>query len=156
MTFNAFAMRIFTLITVTIFYLSNVYSQQPGSDRVKAAKVEYFTKKLQLTPAESKKFWPIYNDYQSRKSRLTNERKTLMRFYDENSQNMSPEEVSETLDKYIEIEQELATLLSQYNQKFKQVLADEKVLKIYVTEVQFRNYLLKQLRTRQKGIKPRN
>ena len=150
-------MRIYLLLAIITFSLSGLYAQnQPGSERMKAAKIKFFTEKLELTPSESDKFWPVYNDYQSRKTKLTNERRNLMQFYKENQANMSSKEISESLDRYIEIEKEISELLDRYNEKFKQVLANEKVLKIYFTEVQFRNYLLKQLRTHQQGMKPRN
>lgn len=79
-----------------------------------------------------------------------------MSFFSSNQSNMSEKEIAETLDRYVAIEKEEAQLLDTYNQKFRQVLPDEKVLKIYLTEIQFRNYLLKQLRTQQQEIKPRN
>ena len=157
MTFNSTIMKIFTLLIIVTISISNLFAQnQQNTDRVKAAKVKFFTEKLELSSSESEKFWPIYNDYQSRKSKLASERKSLMRFYTENQANMSPEEINQTLDRYIEIEKGEAELLERYNEKFKQVLANEKVLKIYVAEIQFRNYLLKQLRTGQRGMKPRN
>jgi hypothetical protein len=147
-------MKILTLLSIVIISSSSLLAQ--NTDRVKAAKVKFFTQKLDLSPSESEKFWPIYNDYEARKSKLANERRDMMRYYEENQSNMTPEEITETLDRYIVIEKEEAQLLEQYNAKFKQVLANEKVLKIYITEIQFRNYLLKQLRTNQQNIKPRN
>ncbi|HBH47201.1 MAG TPA: hypothetical protein DDX98_01085 [Bacteroidales bacterium] len=150
-------MRRFIFVTIAIISFSGFYAQNSGgANRVRAAKVKFFNEKLELTSSESEKFWPIYNDYQSRKSKLASERKSMMRFYTENQSNMSAEEITQTLNRYIEIEKEETELLERYNNKFKQVLANEKVLKIYITEVQFRNYLLKQLRTRQQGMKPRN
>lgn len=139
-------MRIFTLLFGIIFFTSIAHSQDPtSSDRVRKAKVQFFSEKLELSPSESKAFWPVYNDYQNRKNRLANERRNLMRFYVDNSNNMTDNEISETLDRYIEIEKEESELLSQYNEKFKNILPEKKVIKIYIVEVQFRNYLLKQL-----------
>jgi hypothetical protein len=150
-------MRIVALLLVSIVYFSATSAQtSTGSDRVRAAKVKFFTEKLELTQKESEKFWPIYNDYQSRRNKLATERKTIMQFFNENNKNMSADEISETLDRYIQIDKEQALLLETYNDKFKQVLSDEKVLKIYVTEIQFKNYLLKKLRTSQQNTKPRN
>lgn len=149
-------MRIILLLSIITFSLGLQAQNKQGSERVRAAKIEFFTEKLDLTPTESDKFWPIYNDYQSRKSKLKHERLNIMRFYEENNLNMSPQELNESLNRFIEIEKELAILIEKYNDKFKQVLANDKVLKIYVAEIQFRDYLLKQLRTNQKGVKPRN
>lgn len=126
-----------------------------GTNKVLQAKIQFFNQKLALSPAEAKEFWPIYNDYQSRRSKLSKERKNIMGYYSENSTNMSNDEISETLSRYIEIEKEETKLLDTYNEKFKQVLSDEKVLKIYIVEIQFKNHLLKQLRTGKQEMKLR-
>ena len=136
-------MRIFILLTGLLLCITPINAQtDPGTNRVKEAKIKFFNEKL----------WPIYNDYQNRKNRLASERRTIMNYYLDNANNMSASEVSKTLDRYIQLQKEETDLLEQYNEKFKQVLADEKVLRIYITEIQFRNYLLKQLRTSQKNI----
>ncbi|QQS51969.1 MAG: hypothetical protein IPM71_04370 [Bacteroidota bacterium] len=149
-------MRTAIIILISLLNIVPLIAQNQPSDKVQAARVKFFNEKLELTPDESKKFWPIYNDYQSRKNKLTTERKNLMSFFSSNQSNMSEKEIAETLDRYVAIEKEETQLLETYNQKFRQVLPDEKVLKIYLTEIQFRNYLLKQLRTQQQEIKPRN
>ncbi|MBN1118196.1 MAG: hypothetical protein JXA77_13390 [Bacteroidales bacterium] len=126
------------------------------NNRVFQAKVKFFNEKLELSNAEAEKFWPIYNDYQNRKNLLTSERNNLLRFFNQNRSNMSVEEVSKTLSRFIEIEKELTGLLDSYNEKFKSVLPDEKVLHIYLVEIEFRDHLLKQLRTAKPSMQPRN
>jgi hypothetical protein len=149
-------MRNITLFFGIIVAISFAQAQEPGqTNRVTQAKIKYFSEKLELSPAEAKKFWPIYNDYQSRKKRLSDERKNIMGFYADNSNNMSQKEISESLQRYIEIEKEETNLLVVYNERFKSILPEEKVIKIYIVEVQFRNYLLKQLRTKSQGMKIR-
>ena len=145
-----------TIIYIILFFFAVNISAQTGTDRVREDKVKYFNEKLDLSESEAKKFWPIYNDYQSRRNKISSERKSLLRFYNENYANLSSQEISETLDRYIELEKMETKLTVEYSEKFQQVLAKEKVLKIYITEVEFRNYLLKQLRTKQSKMKPRN
>ncbi len=150
-------MKIFTTFFILLLSFIPLFGQTSNESKsIKEAKVNFFTERLELTSGESKNFWPVYNDYQNRKSLLSNERKTLMNYYNENRANMSPEEISNTLKRYVEIEVEESQLLERYNEKFKQILPDEKVLRIYICEIEFRNYLLKQLRTRHQDIKPRN
>jgi prenyltransferase beta subunit len=116
--------------------------------RIQEEKIAFFNENLHLSKTEAQKFWPVYNDYQNRKNRLSNDKRTLMRYYSENSENMSDREISETLDRYIAFEKREIELLESFNEKFREILPDEKVLKIYITEVQFKDYLLKKLRTR--------
>ena len=154
--YKIIVMKIYILIIAVLFSIPRSYSQEKAStNRVHQAKVKFFTEKLGLNKEEFKKFWPVYNDYQSRKNRLVAERRNMMRFYTENHKNMSDSEISETLNRYIEIEKEETRLLETYNESFKRILPDEKVLKIYIVEVQFKNHLLKQLRTNTQSMQLR-
>jgi hypothetical protein len=131
----------------------SVFAQHGNSryERVQAQKIAFFTERLQLTSSEAEKFWPVYNDYQNRKNKIANERRTLTQYFVENSENMSDKEISESLDKFIQLQKKETELLETYNEKFKQILPDEKVMKIYITEFQFKNWLLKQLRSNHPG-----
>ena len=143
-------MRYLVIILVATISFSSVFAQKPGDarKRIHEEKVAFFNKRLNLSKTEAQNFWPIYNDYQNRKNKISNEKRTLMRYYSENAANMSDKEITGTLDKYIAFEKRENELLVTYSEKFREILPDEKVLKIYVTEVQFKDYLLKQLRTK--------
>ena len=60
---------------------------------------------------------------------------------------MKDQEITEILDKYTALEKQETELFVSFNTKFRSILPDERVLRIYVTEIQFRDYLLKQLCT---------
>ncbi len=127
----------------------------PGTNRVYQAKIKFFNEKLELSKSEADKFWPIYNDYQSRRNKLSKEKQVIVQYFNDNKENMSADEIEEALNRFIEIDKEKSMLLDEYNKKFKQVLPDEKVLQIYIVEVKFREYLIQQLRKTKPGMKPR-
>ena len=116
--------------------------------RIMEEKVAFFNKQINLSKTEADNFWPIYKDYENRKNRISGEKRTLMQYYIRNANNMSSQEITETLNKYMAFEKQETDLLITYNEKFRSVLPDEKVLKIYIAEVRFKDYLLKQLRTK--------
>ncbi len=138
-------MLTYILILVTVF----AYGQASKTEResIRKQKVEFFNRNLKLSKAEAEKFWPVYNDYQNHKNKISSEKRALMRYYMQNADYMSEAEVTETLEKYLSYEKKETDLLISFSDKLRNVLPDEKVLKVYVTEVQFKNYLLKQLRT---------
>lgn len=135
------------IIGLTFLTLPLAFGQEANStDKVYQAKVKFFNEKLQLSQEESKNFWPVYNDYYNRKNLLSSERTNIIKYYNNNQQNLSEAEISESLSRYIEIQKEEVKLTETYNEKFKQILSDEKVLMIYITEIQFRQFLLTRLR----------
>lgn len=115
--------------------------------RLQEEKREFFTDHIGQTNKEALVFWPVYEDYQNRIDRIVSEKKTLMRYYQENKSNMKDQEITEILDKYTALEKQETELFVSFNTKFRSILPDERVLRIYVTEIQFRDYLLKQLCT---------
>ena len=138
-------MLTYILILITVF----VFGQPSGTERdnIRKQKVEFFNRNLKLSKAEADKFWPVYNDYQNRKNKISSEKRALMSYYLQNADYMSKAEITETLEKYLSFEKKETDLLINFSEKLRNVLPDEKVLKVYVTEIKFKNYLLKQLRT---------
>lgn len=132
-------------VSIPAFCLGQVGDQH---QRIMQEKVKFFNKKLDLTKTEAENFWPIYNDYQNRRNRIASDKRTLMKYYNQNSQNMTSQEITATLNKYMAYEKQETDLLLTYNEKFRSVLPDDKVLRIYIAEVQFKDYLLTLLRTR--------
>ncbi|MCK7539265.1 MAG: hypothetical protein MZV63_54335 [Marinilabiliales bacterium] len=51
-----------------------------ADEKLTAYKIAFFTQRLDLTPAEAEKFWPLYNDYSARKNKLQADRLSLMRY----------------------------------------------------------------------------
>ena len=119
-------------------------------------KVTFFNENLQLTPAESARFWPIYNDYQNRRDKITRDRNNLLRYFELNKGNMTESEASEAIGKYVAFQQEETRLLETFTGKFKEFLPDKKVMRIYIVELEFKKWLLENLRQNKVQAAPRN
>src|SRR4051794_25243221 len=113
------------VIYLNINYICLSQSQDGKSNKAETAQVEYITKQLTLTPEESQKFWPIYNNYK-------NEIKNIKR------DNKGGDE--------IEVEEKVLNIRKKYKDDFKAVLgSDERVNKLFVAEKTFREMLRKEL-----------
>ena len=120
--------------------------------RLQAKKVEFINQKLELTPKEKEQFWPVYNDYSARRNLINQQRNSLMLYFQQNENNMDAKEVTNTLNKLVNYQHQETALMDQYVQKFKEFLPEAKVVKIFITEVQFRRWLLTQgVQGRQEG-----
>lgn len=134
-----------------LFFLGprTVFSQDYKKiQELQAQKVGFFTNKLQLTTKEAQEFWPVYNDYQARKNKIIQDRRSTARYYMQNLNNLSEKEIEELTGKYIHLMKEESDLLQTYHEKFKEVLPIRKVMRIYVAEEQYKAFLLRQLRNR--------
>lgn len=131
-------------------------AQAEKQDNLQQQKVTFFNRNLQLTPVESSRFWPIYNDYQNRRDKITRDRNTLMQYFEANKANMSEAEATESINKYLAFQQEETRLLESYTRKFQEFLPARKVMRIYQTELDFKKWLLENLRQNKTQTTPRN
>lgn len=126
------------------------------SDNLQQQKTAFFNEKLQLTPVESAKFWPVYNDYQNRRDKITKDRNTLLQYFEANKVNMSETEANEIIGKYLSFQQEETRLLESYTAKFREFLPAKKVMRIFIVELEFKKWLLENLRQNKAQTLPRN
>jgi hypothetical protein len=134
------------LFTITIGLSACKSEQEKTEEMLKAEKVAFFTKKLELTPAESEQFWPVYNLYWERKNQIIESKRTAMKFCSLNIEKMSNEEIVKYADMYVNFQKQEADLLIEFNTKFQSVLPASKVLKLYQTDYDFKTYLLHQIK----------
>jgi len=139
-------MRTFILFSLLLLFSIKNFAQPGKVEKLKQLqkqKINYFNERLNLSNQEAKKFWPVYNDYQNRRNLIAQERRSTTTYFLKNSENMSEEEISELLEKYINYEQRETKLLEVYTNKFREFLPEKKVIKVFILEVQFRQWLLK-------------
>ncbi|MEO9021686.1 MAG: hypothetical protein ABI237_09475 [Ginsengibacter sp.] len=122
-------MKKYLLITLGCFIsLSIVKAQdrnEQHSEKIQALKIAFITQKLQLSPAEAEKFWPVYNQYE-------NEIKEL------HAGNKS----RDALDN----EQKLLDIKKKYKPSFEKILGPQKLIDLFNAERDFRRVLIKKLK----------
>lgn len=146
----------FILLVLLLVCTIVTKAQQPDSNKeqiIKSQKIAFFTDKIGLTPAEAEVFWPIYNSYWAKKNSIIADRKDKMSYFANHNENMSNQEMIKYADQYIGYEMELAKLLDEYHDKFKEILPIEKVMKIYLADYEFKTYLLQMIRESGKDTK---
>jgi len=110
----------------------------------------YFTEKLELTDAEGKAFWPLYEDFSNRKMKLMEDERNTYGYAHNNAGNLSDDEIKETLAKAFRLKEEQLQLEKDYYQnKFMTALPAEKVMKLGKVEWDFRRHLMRKLRQRE-------
>lgn len=137
-------MKHLLIILILSFLMPSSIQAQNKKDEIQAKRVEFITRKLDLTPEEAQKFWPVQNEYDKKRLELRKEKKALRP--STSLDEMSDKEVSDLLDKKIALDQKGVDLDKTYLSKFKSVLPIKKVAKLQVAEEQFKKELIKQLK----------
>ncbi len=114
--------------------------------KIEAQRIAFITKELDLTPAEAKIFWPVYNEYNSKRHELRNSFHNSDDLTKEEIEKLTEKEASQILEAQIAEVQKYLDLRKEYHAKFKSVLPAVKVLKLYNAEREFQKMLIDKLR----------
>jgi hypothetical protein len=118
------------LLLLTGFVFTFLIGVAQNGSRLEALKIAYITKKLDLSPEEAQKFWPIYNQYSAE---LKQARQTATR-------NNSSE---------IELDEATLNIRKKYSSQFSQVLSPQKVDIFFKSEKEFGHFVQKEMERRQ-------
>jgi len=146
MTILKYIFAVTTFAFLSFGFAANAQDNQDKAEIVKAQKIAFFTEKLDLTSLEAQDFWPLYNDYWKRKNVIISERRETMVYCEKNLNRMSTKEIKAYADKYVGFQRREADLLNEFNGRFQKVLPAEKVMKLYLADNEFKNWLLQQIK----------
>lgn len=141
---------IYILSTVLFLFTTSgalIAQSQEQIDKFNEERKVYFTEKLELTDAESKAFWPLYEDFHNRKMKLVEDERNTWTYAHKNADNLTDKEILETLEKGYSLKvKQLELEREYYQEKFLEALPTKKVLKLGKVEWDFRRALIRKLR----------
>lgn len=119
-------------------------SSEERKEKIESYRIAFVTSRLDLTPAEAEKFWPVYNEYRSKKDALQKELWRKIKEYKEFT-SVSEDQARELVDAGLE------EMKGQYNTKkefitrLRTFFPDERIVKLEKAEWDFKKELLKRL-----------
>jgi hypothetical protein len=113
-------------------------------EKFKAKKIAYITEAINLTPAEAEKFWPVYNEFEKKKFTIMQEHRDLEDSLKGKIEDLSDKEYIELSKKIVSFQKIEGDLFVEYNDKFLKILPPKKVVQLYIAEVEFKGFLLRE------------
>lgn len=144
----------FILFLFCAFILSgSVATAQSGRtqdrrENVEAAKVAFLTDKMGLTSEQSQKFWPLYNEYETKRRELV---RTYRSGYREDVDQLSDQEAKARLDSMFNTREKELELEKEYVARYQRVISSNQIIKLYRSEREFTKLLLKKLEANNKA-----
>ena len=123
----------------------------PKKEKMEAMHIAFLTNKLDLTPDEAQKFWPVYNEFQKKREDIHKKHREEVKGAKENFDSLSDKQVEKIVDNEMVFRQKNLDLEKEYHAKFKLVLPVKKVAKLYHAEDMFARHLLNQISEHGKG-----
>ncbi|MEO8412287.1 MAG: hypothetical protein ABI472_01455 [Ginsengibacter sp.] len=97
------------------------------AEKIEALKIAFITQKLELSPDEAQKFWPVYNQYENEIHSLQLDRND---------------------GAALENEEKLLNIRKKYLGSFQKVISPQKVNRLFNAERDFRSILIRRLQNR--------
>ncbi|MEN8123781.1 MAG: sensor of ECF-type sigma factor [Bacteroidota bacterium] len=140
-----------TLIIV-ILSVSSLIAQSERREKLKAYKTAFITEKLELTPAEAEKFWPVYNIYENKvhQLKIVNIRDNHKKVREKGGIDaLTDTEANTMLNQLVLNDDELAKAKTKFYEALKNIISSKKILKLYRAEHEFNRKLLAEFRKKQ-------
>lgn len=129
--------------------LLNGYAQERRGEKLKALKVAFITERLDLTPTEAQKFWPIYNAFEDKEIELR--RDNFMERRNLKPEDLSEEDAQKLIDEFIKNENELHQNKQKLVADLQKVLPAKKIILLKKAEDDFKREMLEQFKMRRQG-----
>lgn len=114
----------------------------PNPDKLKSLRVAFITERLNLSPDEAEKFWPLYNEYQARRDEID------LRNHEADIATMSDSDVEAHVRAQFDKHEALVDLSRTYLDRFKTVLPRRKAAMVFAIEHQFVQTIVHRLHER--------
>lgn len=133
---------LFVLMSIPAFAQEDEPGQRfPNArEKINAARAAYITQRLNLTPQEAEKFWPLYNEFTQKKQDLKRQYRQAKK---------SGQDEKTLLDLDFKIKQQELDLEKEYSDKFLKVISPQKLVQLHQAEDDFRRLLIRQIEQRQ-------
>jgi hypothetical protein len=112
-----------------------------GRERIRAAHAAYVTQRLELTPEEAEKFWPVYREYNEKQRKIRQQLRDARR---------SGADETKLLELDLKIKQQELDLEKEYTARLQKIIPAEKVLELRNAEFDFRKLILRQIQQRRR------
>jgi hypothetical protein len=115
------------------------YAQDAGETQavradLQAERTKLVAGNLQLTEPEAAKFWPLYNEYRGKHSKLDDRAIALINDFAANYDALTDEKAKNLLKQQFQLEDDRLNLRKSYLGKFEKVLPPKKVARYYQIE----------------------
>lgn len=137
------------LITI-VFVLASLTSMAQSPEalkKIEAAKVALITERLELTPEQAEKFWPIYREFGKQRKEIRSDFDRARKNFDPNK--ASDEENKRMLEMAQQVKERQLKLEREYSDRILKVITTRQLNNLRQAENDFKEMLLRRIRAEQ-------
>ena len=134
------------LITTSLTGQAQNKQQQDAKAKLEAARIALITERLNLTPAQAEKFWPIYNEYAEQRRAIHQQFRQAHQGMD--LKNMSEEQSQAMMRARMDAKQKQLDLEKRYSERLINVINTRQLMALKKAEDDFRAMIIRRLEHR--------
>jgi hypothetical protein len=143
--------------SVAILFAFAAIAQPRGSkneeewEKYRSEKIAFLSTKMDLSPAEAQRFWPVYNQLEKERFETHKLRRELEAKVLEAEESLSDQKIKQLTREFAGSMKKEADMVATYNEKFLDILPSKKVLQLYKAENEFRMHMIKKFRDQRRS-----
>ena len=116
-------------------------------EKIETARIALISERLELTPEQAEKFWPIYREFGNKRKEISKHFKKARRNFDPNQ--ASEEENKKMLEMATKVKEQQLNLEKEYSQRILKVITTRQLNNLRKAESDFQKMLLERIRAQQ-------
>lgn len=136
-------MNLLRITVLLLIWAVSPLNAQHGNSRVEALRTEFISRRLELSPVEMEKFWPVYHEYMDKLQAL---KKNLKMAYRRRPEPLTDAAAEELLKLELQNRQAETDLHRLYSEKLKAIIGSKKMVRLRIAEEEFKRELIKTIR----------
>lgn len=116
-------------------------------EKIEALKKEYMTKELALTELEGQKFWPLYEESETKTHEQHKKERAIANDLKTNFETLSDADVKSKTDEIFAIQTATIQLKKDYLQKYAAIIGQKRATKVLHLEHQFKKELMQRMKS---------
>lgn len=137
--------KILLLSILTLFSVATM-AQDEARKKIEAAKIALITERLELSPEQAEKFWPVYNEYFKELRGYRKEYDLAKKNF--NAEKATDEEYRQLLDLGHRLKERQLNLEKQYSERLLTIITNRQMLNLRKAEGDFKRMLMDRMRDR--------
>ena len=145
-------MKNYYILIICFLSTTLVQAQRPDKRaELKALKIGYLTKQLELTSSEAEVFWPVYNEFDKKMFELRQQK--ILKSRNLNIESLNDEEALELIETMKESEKSKYNYESQLIEDLMKILPPKKIILLKKSEIEFGKQVLEQYKQKRRGMR---
>lgn len=134
------------LMLISCGYLG-ISQEKNARKKIEAARIALITERLDLSPEQAEKFWPVYREYGAKQREIRQGFDQQRRSFDPNQ--ASEEENKKMLEMATQVKERQLKLEKEYSERILKVINTRQLNNLRKAENDFKEMLLKRIRSEQ-------